>query len=474
MGLSRESGIPLYRQLADQLVRLIRHGDLKAGSRLSIRELAKKHNISKGVAETAVEILKDEGYLEARPRSGTFVSQNAWNLLLNGKSTDWHFYSSRGFHLANREILFELNNRSSDHTKLQASSYNFYEPDFDPYAPVSRALAILNSKEYLSMLNLHDKRGLPFLREAIVKHILKYGIKTSAENVIMFNGYHEALTSIFHAFLFHGSDIFMAENDIIASMATISEAGGNIRKVAMDRCGPLTEDLCAKITPKRHGLLYINPVNHFPTGITVSARRRRELLEEIEKRHIPVIENDMLRDIASDAPPPFKADDLNGQIIYIGTFANTFLSAFKTAYVVVPAAITERICDVKEEHFSRTNTVLELLAYLMLVHGKYDECMENIRIKIDMRLPLIDEILQKHMSDIAYWDKECLRYHVWLKFIPEIDTERLFMDCPGIFFVPGSTCHNKQHILLNSVCTSVEDFETAVRRIASAARRQLN
>jgi GntR family transcriptional regulator of abcA and norABC len=472
MKLDRQSNVPFYRQLADSLTELIKHGDLKGGTRLSVRKIAKEYKVGRGTAETTLEILKDEGYLETRPRSGTFVCSNAWNLLLTGKTPDWHSYSSRGFHLANEEIISVMNNRASDPSKLHIESCHFYEPDFDPYAPLVHALSELNSKKYLSMLNLHDKRGLPFLREAVAKHVLKHGIKVSAENIVIFNGLYEALTSIIHAFLFHGANVFLAENDVIAAMANIREVGANIHGLATDRDGIVPSDFRLKASAKKYSLLYINPVSHFPTGVNISAGRRGELLEEIGKLRFPVIENDMLRDIGKDVPPPFKADDRNEQIIYIGSFANTYLGASKTAWMVAPAAVIDRICDVKIQYSALTNTVLELLAYIMLSSGRYDECMERIRAKLDTRTVRINEILHKYMSGIAGWDEECIRYHVWLKFIEAINTDRLFMDCPGIVFVPGRVHHNKQCILLNSVSTSIEDFETAIRRIASAARRR--
>jgi DNA-binding transcriptional MocR family regulator len=283
MKLDKQSNVPLYRQLADQITNLIKHGDLKAGTRLSVRKIAKAYKLGRGTAETTFEILKDEGYLETRPRSGTFVSGSAWNLLLTGKAPDWHSYSSRGFHLANDEIISVMNSRASDPSKLHVESCHFYEPDFDPYAPLAHALSELNSKKYLSMLNLHDKRGLPLLREAVAKHILKYGIKVSAENIVIFNGLYEALISIIHAFLFHGSNVFLAENDVISAMTNIREVGANIHTLAMDKEGIVPADLRIKTFAKKHNLLYINPVNHFPTGINISAGRREELLEEISK-----------------------------------------------------------------------------------------------------------------------------------------------------------------------------------------------
>jgi DNA-binding transcriptional regulator YhcF (GntR family) len=63
--LSPHSGVPLYRQLQEQIRRLVASGQLKPGTPLpSIRELALKHAINPMTVSKVYTLLEAEGVLE--------------------------------------------------------------------------------------------------------------------------------------------------------------------------------------------------------------------------------------------------------------------------------------------------------------------------------------------------------------------------------------------------------------------------
>ena len=63
--LKPQSGIPIYRQLIEQITRLIAGGQLAAGTELpSVRELAELHTINPMTISKAYALLESEGLLE--------------------------------------------------------------------------------------------------------------------------------------------------------------------------------------------------------------------------------------------------------------------------------------------------------------------------------------------------------------------------------------------------------------------------
>jgi GntR family transcriptional regulator len=62
--LHPESGIPIYRQLIDQVRRLIAAGQLQAGTELpSVRDLAMEHAVNPNTVSKAYALLEAEGLL---------------------------------------------------------------------------------------------------------------------------------------------------------------------------------------------------------------------------------------------------------------------------------------------------------------------------------------------------------------------------------------------------------------------------
>jgi len=63
--LKPQSGIPIYRQLIEQITRLIAGGQLAAGTELpSVRELAELHTVNPMTISKAYALLESEGLLE--------------------------------------------------------------------------------------------------------------------------------------------------------------------------------------------------------------------------------------------------------------------------------------------------------------------------------------------------------------------------------------------------------------------------
>ena len=65
---------PIYKQLADEILRSIKTGKLPAGSRLpTVRELAEEKNLSQGTIKHAYDYLESLGIIEMTQGKGTFV-----------------------------------------------------------------------------------------------------------------------------------------------------------------------------------------------------------------------------------------------------------------------------------------------------------------------------------------------------------------------------------------------------------------
>ena len=74
MKIDRLSEVPTYRQLADELRRLISTGQLKIGDRLpSIHELMAETGLAQNTIRSAVAVLREEGLVVTAPGRGVFV-----------------------------------------------------------------------------------------------------------------------------------------------------------------------------------------------------------------------------------------------------------------------------------------------------------------------------------------------------------------------------------------------------------------
>ena len=70
------SSVPLYRQIVEQVRRLMALGALRPGDRLpTVRELAARARVNRNTAARAIQLLEADGLVRTRVGQGTFVEQ---------------------------------------------------------------------------------------------------------------------------------------------------------------------------------------------------------------------------------------------------------------------------------------------------------------------------------------------------------------------------------------------------------------
>lgn len=68
------SGVPLYKQLRDQVVMAIASGELHSGEKLpTVRALAEESGVNNMTISKAYQLLRQEGYIQTDRRAGAVV-----------------------------------------------------------------------------------------------------------------------------------------------------------------------------------------------------------------------------------------------------------------------------------------------------------------------------------------------------------------------------------------------------------------
>lgn len=107
--------------------------------------------------------------------------------------------------------------------------------------------------------------------------------------------------------------------------------------VAADGDGMRPEALDALCRARRPGLIYLNPTIANPTTVTMSAERRRALLEVAAGYDVPILEDDPYTPLAQDAPPPLAAGRSGAQVWHVHTLSKGLTPGLRLAYVAAPS-----------------------------------------------------------------------------------------------------------------------------------------
>ena len=320
--LDPASAVPLYEQLYRSLAAEMRAGTLTAGTRMpGKRRLAAELSVSVNTVDTAYQMLAAEGYLTARERSGFTVQE--YLALPQGTQPPTAPSAPAAVPPADAvpPVQFDLSTRGVD-------------PGLFPFRTWARL-----QKELLysspQLLTHGDAQGDVELRQALADYLEEYrGVRCTAEQVVVGAGMEYLLSLL--APLLPGKTA--VENPGYQRAKQVLENNG----VACC-CLPVDADGLSveALSGSDAAVCYVTPSHQFPTGVTMPAGRRTELLHWASRcpgqRYI--IEDDYDSEFRFDTRPLPSVQGMggaDGPVVYLSTCSRSLAPSIRIAYMVLP------------------------------------------------------------------------------------------------------------------------------------------
>ena len=299
-----------YWQLYTQLRREILSGEIPRGLRLpSKRLLAEELGVSVITVEHAYALLVDEGYAEARPRSGYYAA----------------FGGPAGSSPAPRASLADM---SAGHRA----------PEDFPFSTLARTMRTVLSEYDRRILDKSPNRGCRELREALCAWLRRSrGLELSPEQIVVGSG-AEYLYGLVVQLL--GRDVvYGLEEPCYETIRRVYEANG-ARCEAL-RMGPDGIESAA-LQASRAGVLHVTPFHSYPSGVTASSAKRHEYAAWARARDAVIVEDDYDAELASPTRQIETIASLAPErVIYMNSFSKLLAPAMRTAFMVLPEALNE-------------------------------------------------------------------------------------------------------------------------------------
>src|SRR5205823_4018096 len=142
-----------------------------------------------------------------------------------------------------------------------------------------------------------------------------------------------------------GDGVAVEDPSYVAALQAFAAYQARFLVVPTDDEGLRTDALEALLARERVKLLYLVPTFQNPSGRTLSAPRRRALLELAARYRVPVVEDDPYGELRYEGEPlpPLKALDDAGRVIYLGTFSKILNPGLRIGWVVAPPAVLEAL-----------------------------------------------------------------------------------------------------------------------------------
>lgn len=345
IALDRGSAKALHTQIYEGYRVAIVEGNLRAGQRVpSTRVLASELGVSRFPVLTAYSQLLAEGYFEGRVGSGTVISSSLPDRFMksNTAGSGVSPVAPTPRPLARRASTLVPPLKPAMVKGLGA--FNVGEVAFDQFPlRIWSNLVSLRSRD-LQAQSLHygEPMGLLVLREVIANYLrTARSVRCEAEQVMIVSGSQQALDISSRVIVDPGSAVWVEEPGYRLARDVFSRDGCRLIPVPVDNEGM---DVTAGIRRYRKArVAIVTPSHQFPLGVTMSARRRLQLLHWAESTGAWIIEDDYDSEYRYDSSPIASLQGLDGnaRVIYIGTFSKVLFPSLRLGYVVIPRDLVD-------------------------------------------------------------------------------------------------------------------------------------
>ncbi|TNU29632.1 PLP-dependent aminotransferase family protein [Bacillus velezensis] len=458
--------LPKYIQIIQFIKEKIGNGEWPIGSKIpSQRTLAKHFEVNRSTVITALEELTADGLIEGRMGKGTVVTNNTWTLLAKNSAPDWDQYVTSGIQQPSQKIVQEINKSESNSDLIQLSKGELSHEIF-PLAVMKEIIGKVSQN--IEAFGYEEPKGYLPLREALSGYLRTNGIQASPSSILIVSGALQAIQLISMGLLQRGSTVYLDQPSYLYSLHVFQSAGMKLTGVPMDHDGLLPEHIRMARGERGRAILYTNPCFHNPTGILMSKKRREEILAASENTQLPIIEDDIYRELWIDEipPDPIKTIDKNGHVLYIGSLSKTLSPGLRIGWIVGPEPVIERLSDIKMQTDYGSSSLSQRVAAEWFISGEYQQHLEQVRSQLKVRRELALSVLETHLKDVATWNIPKGGFFVWVKILPSISMKLLYTKAlsKGILLNLGSIYAEEKgnYIRLSYAYASLEDLQKGI------------
>lgn len=360
INIDRHQGDSLTKQIYCSLKEGILSGTLQQGEKLpSSRELAKDLNVARNVVIESYDQLIAEGYAYSRSGSGTYVCE----AVRLEKPADTPAVKKREYPKK------QIPNMISFRTGI---------PDLNsiPIKTWAQAYREVITTVKPPQLDYQNSFGEYELRYQLSHYLNRVrGVCTTPENILITNGAAQAFSLLCR--LVSDGGYALVENPLsYGILHTLESNKIKIRPIGIDEYGMLTSEL-PPVPPR---LIFTTPSHQFPTGVTLPARRRIELVQYARKHSTYIVEDDYDSEFRFDGSPIPSMQQLDPRwVIYVGTFSKTFMPALRMGYMILPDCLCRNMEEAKFVADLHSPILDQLTMARLIESGQFDRHIRKMR-----------------------------------------------------------------------------------------------
>lgn len=411
-----------YERYAGEIADLIRTGVLRPGDRLpSVRQASEHRRISPATVFEAYYLLEARGLIEARPRSGYYVSQRQAPAAPTASRP-----RERSTQVEISDLVFEVLGSTRDRNVVPLGSA-FPSAALFPLQTLSRHLS-------RGMRSLDPRRivedlppGNARLRQQIARRYAIDATDVNPDEIVVTSGALEALNLCLAAVTRPGDVVAVESPTFYAALQALERLSLKALEIATHPADGIDLDALAQALQRRSvKACWLMPNFQNPLGSLMSEDKKRALVALLAKHEVPLIEDDVYAELYFTAkrPLPAKAFDRRGLVMHCSSFSKCLAPGYRVGWVAAGrfAQQVERM-KLMTTLSAAIPSQQALSGYLD--HGGYDRHLRKLRQALQKQRDRNAALIVRHFPQGTRVTRPEGGYFHWVELPSQIDALQL-------------------------------------------------
>jgi 2-aminoadipate transaminase len=361
-------------------------------------------------------------------------------------------------------------------------------PDTSTFPPATFAAVTgrIADESCARALQYGPTEGLEGAKRCIAEVMAAEDMPVDPEDVVVTTGGQQVIDLVTKTLIDPG-DVIVAEGPTYpGAVPTFSSYQADVVQVDMDAEGmrvDLLEETLDRLDTegRRPKFIYTVPTFQNPAGVTMSAPRRKRLVEVAHERELLVLEDNpygLLR-YEGDPLPTLHSLDGGVYVMYLGTFSKILSPGIRLGWVAAPPPVLEKINLGKQGADLCSSTLSQLMVEAYFELGHWRDYVQDLAVLYRSRRDTMLEALQENFPPQAEWTRPAGGLFIWATLPDFIDTTDLLARAlrENVAFVPGAAAfldgRGHSSMRLNFSACSEEDIREGVRRLGEVIKEQV-
>lgn len=390
--LDEQSDKAIYLQIADAIIQDIHSGRLAPGNALpGSRNLAQRLKVNRNTVVEALNVLLIEGWLVSKERQGTFVA-----------STFPDFKKNQPITVTYASIA----DSTSRPARLQIDD-GHPNSKIAPINELARAYRqIFNQKARWRLMGYGNELGDLEFRRTIVQMLNhQRGMRINEQHICITRGSQMAMYLTAQCLFSKGDYVIIENPGYKPAWDAFEQTGAKLLPASVDKDGLIIDDVLAYLkVHKNIKVIYVTPHRQYPTTVSLSLKRRLELIKLSNKYGFTIIEDDYDNEFHFGYRPilPLSSVVELNNYVYIGTMSKVVAPALRIGYLVSSdATLIEKVGRLRKIIDVQGDSIMEQAVLQLVKDGTIKRHIKKATNHYKSKRDITAILLKKHLGNKA-------------------------------------------------------------------------